>query len=70
MIYRGRSLTFRHVPRTFRVDTDWLFERVRTDSGISIKYIGTKDQLADVLTKGSFTAQQWSYLCGLWCLGP
>ena len=28
MIYKGRSPTMRHVLRTFRVDLDWLFERV------------------------------------------
>ena len=60
----------RHVLRTFRVDLDWLFERVRVDPGIFMKYVNTKKQLADLLTKGSFTAAQWAELCQLFSLGP
>ena len=40
----------RHVPRTHRVDLDWLFERLREDPGISIRHVGTKNQIADMLT--------------------
>ena len=60
----------RHVPRTHRVDLDWLFERVREDPGISIRYVNTKMQIADILTKGSFTAAQWEVLCRLAQIGP
>ena len=60
----------RHVTRTMRIDIDWLFERIKTDKGIFLKYVNTKEQLADVLTKGSFTATQWSHLIDLCCLGP
>ena len=70
MIYKGRSPAMRHVLRTFRVDLDWLFERVRVDPGIFMKYVNTKKQLADMLTKGSFTAAQWGELCSLFSLGP
>ena len=56
--------------RTFRVDIDWLFQRVREDLGIYMKYVNTKDQLADMLTKGSFTAAQWNHLCFLFSFGP
>ena len=59
----------RHVLRTFRVDIDWLFERVREDPGIYMKYVNTKNQLADMLTKGSFTAAQWTHLCQRFSLG-
>ena len=44
------------VTRTVRIDIDWLFERIKTDKGIFLKYVNTKEQLADILTKGSFTA--------------
>ena len=60
----------RHVLRTFRVDLEWLFERVRVDPGILMKYVNTKQQLADMLTKGSFTAAQWAHLRQLFSLGP
>ena len=55
MIIKGRSLTMRHVSRTHRVALDWLFDRINLDSKIQIKYIDTKNQLADILTKGNFT---------------
>ena len=44
----------RHVSRTHRVALDWLFDRVNLDPKIQIKYIDTKNQLADILTKGNF----------------
>ena len=54
MIIKGRSPTMRHVSRTHRVALDWLFDRINLDSKIQIKYIDTKNQLADILTKGEF----------------
>ena len=48
MIIKGRSLTMRHVSRTHRVALDWLFDRINLDSKIQIKYIDTKNQLADI----------------------
>ena len=48
MIIRGRSPTMRHVSRTHRVALDWLFDRVNLDPKIQIKYIDTKNQLADI----------------------
>ena len=49
MIIRGRSPTVRHVSRTHRVALDWLVDRINLDSKIQIKYIETKNQLADIL---------------------
>ena len=62
MIIKGRSPTMRHVSRTHRVALDWLFDRINLDSKIQIKYIDTKNQLADILTKGNFTRDEWSHL--------
>ena len=42
MIIKGRSLTMRHVSRTYRVALDWLFDRINLDSKIQIKYMDTK----------------------------
>ena len=50
MIIKGRSPTMRHVSRTHRVALDWLFDRIDLDPKIQIKYIDTKNQLADILT--------------------
>ena len=44
----------RHVSRTHRVALDWLFDRINLDPKIQIKYIDTKNQLADILTKKKF----------------
>ena len=51
MIIKGRSPTMRHVSRTHRVALDWLFDRINLDPKIQVKYIDTKNQLADILTK-------------------
>ena len=55
MIFKGRSATMRHVSRTHRVALDWLFDPINLDPKIQIKYIDTKNQLTDMLTKGNFT---------------
>ena len=52
----------RHVSRTHRVALDWLFDRINLDQKIQIKYIDTKNQLADFLTKGNFTYDDWNHL--------
>ena len=55
----------RHVSRTHRVALDWLFDRINLDTKIQIKYIDTKNQLADILTKGNFTRDEWNHLLNL-----
>ena len=70
MIIKGRSPTMRHVSRTHRVALDWLFDRINLDSKIQIKYIDTKSQLADILTKGNFTRDEWNRLLNLLNIGP
>ena len=52
----------RHVARTHRVDLDWLFHLIRMDPCISIKFVVTKQQIADMLTKAQFSAEQWKLL--------
>ena len=49
-------------PRTHRVALDWLFDRINLDPKIQIKYIDTKNQLADILNKGNFTRDEWNHL--------
>ena len=65
MIMKGRSPTMRHVSRTHRVALDWLFDRINLDPKIQNKYIDTKNQLADILTKGNFTRDERNHLLTL-----
>ena len=65
MIIKGRSPTMRHVSRTHRVAIDLLFDRINLDPKIQIKYVDTKHQLADILTKGNFTRDEWNNLLHL-----
>ena len=55
----------RHVSRTYRVALDWLFDRINLDSKIKMRYIDMKHQLADILTKGNFTRDEWNNLLHL-----
>ena len=63
MIIKGRNPTMRHVFRTLRVVLDWLFDRINLDPKIQIKYIDTKNQLADIETKGNFTRDEGITCC-------
>ena len=65
MIIKGRSPTMRRVSRTHRVALDWLFDRINLVSKIQIRYIDTKHQLADILTKENFTRDEWNNLLHL-----
>ena len=51
MIIKGRSPNLRHVSRTHQVELDWLFDRINLDLKIRIRYVDSKNQLADILTK-------------------
>ena len=55
----------RHVSRTHRVALDWLFDRTNLDVKIQIKYVESRNQLADILTKGSCTRDEWYNLLHL-----
>ena len=70
MTIKERSPMMRHAARTHTVDLDWLIERLKKDPGLSISFVGTKQQIADLFTKGSFTAQSWGMLCRLAQIGP
>ena len=65
MIIKGGSPTMRHVSRTHRVALDWLFDRINLVPKIQIKHVDTKNQLADMLTKGSFSRDEWNHLLRL-----
>ena len=65
MIIKGRSPTMRHVSRTHRVALEWLFDRINLDPQIQVIYIDSKHQLADILTNGNFTRDEWNNLLHL-----
>ena len=69
MVVKSRAATMRHVGRTHRIDLDWLIERFQSDPGIKIRFVGTKEQIADFLTKGAFASAQWKDLCKLAQIG-
>ena len=58
MIIKGRSPTMRHASRTHSVALDWLFDRINLDPKIQIRYVDTRNQIADILTKGTFTRDE------------
>ena len=68
MIIKGRSPTMRHVSRTHRVALDWLFDRINLELKIKIRYIDSKHQIADILTKGNFTRDEWNNLLHLFII--
>ena len=70
MCEKGRSPNMRHVARTHRVDLDWLFERLIKDPAIKMRYVNTKQQIADMFTKGSFTEMVWKTLLNLIQIAP
>ena len=55
----------RHVSRTHIVALDWLFDRINLDPKIQTKYVDTKTQHEDILTRGSFTRDEWNHLLRL-----
>ena len=53
----------RHVSRTHRIALDCLFDRINLDPPKSISNTLTpKNQLADILTKGNVTRDEWNHL--------
>ena len=69
MIIKGRSPAMRHVSRTHRDALDWLFDTINLDPKIQIKYIDTKNQFADILTKRNFTRDEWNHFLLLFNIG-
>ena len=40
------------------------------NGSVKLQYINTENQIADILTKGSFTAEAWNVLCKLCVILP
>ena len=69
-VIKGRSMTMRHTSWTQRVCLDWLLERLREDWSMCLRYVKTKDQTADILTKASFAGPRWDHFISLCSFHP
>ena len=65
LIFRGRSPTTRHVSGIHSGAFGSLYGRINFDSRILIKYVDIKNQFADILTKRSFTRDEWNHILNL-----
>ena len=70
MVAKGRSPTLQYMCRTQRIDIDWLWERLRNEPGVCLRYVNTLRQIADMFTKGLFSKAQWFALLELARIGP
>ena len=61
IVLKKRSTAMRHVLRTHRVNLDFMFE-ILDQRGVSLKYVNTKNQVADFLTKGFTRKETWDHL--------
>ena len=64
ILQKGRSIALRHSHRTHRIGFDWLFDLMEKKM-FYIKYISTKDQVADLMTKAFLKPETWQHLCAL-----
>ena len=68
MIIKGRSPSMRHISRTHRVNLECLFDQINLYLGIQNTNVNTCKQIAETLTRGSFTRERWTQLTNLFNL--
>ena len=61
IIQKARSMALRHLPRTHRIDLQWLFE-VCSNPRVHFRYVGTLRQVADLMTKALNKPETWAHL--------
>jgi hypothetical protein len=61
IIKKARSMALRHLPRTHRIDVQWLFE-VCSNPRVRMLYVNTKQQVADLMTKALNNPATWEHL--------
>ena len=64
IIAKARSTALRHLPRTHRIDVEWLFE-VCSAPEVTMRYVNVKFQLAGIMTKGMTKGDLWTSLIEL-----
>ncbi len=61
---KGRTNAFRHLHRTHRIATDWIYEVLRANDCRLIA-VNTKYQIADMFTKAITKSEMWEQLLDL-----
>ena len=61
IVLKRRSPAMRHISRTHRVNLDWVYEAFQ-QRRISLRYVRTTSQVADVLTKHFVKREIWDAL--------
>ena len=59
----------RHLPWTHRIDVHWLLE-VFSHERVEMRYVNTKQQAADLMTKALSNPEVWSHLLELAQIRP
>ena len=67
IVRKGRSTKLRHIQRTHRIVLDWTYDLIRQNDCVWLRYIGTKDQVADLMTKGFLNSTLVTSLSADWC---
>ena len=62
-------MALRHLPRTHRIDVQWLFE-VCSHPRVRMLYVNTKQQVADLMTKALNNPQTWDHLLDIAQIRP
>ena len=68
IVSKQRSMALRHVSRTHRVCLDWTFEVMQSET-VSMRYVNTKFQIADMMTKAFTKKDTWNTLLELSAIG-
>ena len=64
MVGHGRNPTSSSQDMVNSFALDWLFDIIKLETKIQKKNVDTKNQFADMLTKGSFSRDEWNhFLC-------
>ena len=69
IIKKARSMELRHLPRTHRIDVHWLFE-VCSNPRVRMRYVNTKQQVADLMTKSLNNPVIWVHLLDIAQIRP
>ena len=69
IVKKARSMALRHLPRTHRIDAQWLFE-VCANRRVRMLYVNTKQQIADLITKSFNNLQIWEHLLDIAQIRP
>ena len=62
-------MAMRHVSRTHRVNLDWTYEVMQPDN-VTMTFVGTKYQIADLMTKAITKKDVWESLLSLAGIRP